>query len=135
MAGLKYGVFVGVMTVVFMRVMPQPLGAMIYWSLLALQGTSFAIVCWHRTRLPFATAALAGLAAISSCVFVLGAAGYPFPNLPEASWIPLGLGIVAAGILMWVESRVNADKWRVWRQRGDTASLWDVLLGRHIPRL
>jgi hypothetical protein len=58
-----------------------------------------------------------------------------FPHLPLEWWVPVGALMTLGPLCLFVESRVHGARWARWRDymRGKTA--WDILTGRHIPRL
>ncbi|MCL4191909.1 MAG: hypothetical protein KJZ87_09190 [Thermoguttaceae bacterium] len=74
-------------------------------------------------------------AASSATLAALAAAGYVFPDLPRASWAPVGAGIVAGPLLFLIESRLHRAKWMQWKQYMERQTAWDILKGRHIPNL
>jgi len=84
--GARYGAFFGVAFVVFTRLVPQPMGSVIFWSFFALQLSWFALTCWRRAALPFASAAGVTGAVMSICLAVLAAIGHSYPDWPRESW-------------------------------------------------
>lgn len=130
-----YGFVGALITMLFLEVAPQPAGSMIWWGFLAAQLTWTALLCWRRTRLPFATAAMALGAAGSATLAALAAAGYALPEFPRVWWLPFGVFVLSAPLLFHIESRVHASKWRQWRDHMELANAWDILTGRHIPHL
>lgn len=73
-AAAVYGFFLGISWVLFFRVAPQPLGSIVWWGFFTGQLIWGAALCWRRTRLPFATAALAIAAATSGLLTILAPA-------------------------------------------------------------
>lgn len=130
-----YGVCIGIGFTVFVRGAPQPAGSMLFWGFFAAQLAWGTRIVWRRTGLPFATAANA-LAAVQCAAFVvLAVTGWIFPDFPAAWWMPIGLALAAPPILLFVESRVNREKWMRWRRFMEHASVLDVITARHIPWL
>jgi hypothetical protein len=135
MAAAHYGLIIVAALFVFTRLMPQPVGSVIYWGLLTVQLSWGAMTCWRRTGLPFATAALVSSAVMSVCLVVLAALSHPFPDLLPESWVPLGGGMAIGPIFLVIESRVNRAKWKLWAQHMEHKSVWDIVTGRHIPQV
>ena len=135
MAAALYGVTIGIGFVVFTRLMPQPLGSLIYWSFFSVQLSWGAMTCWRRTGLPFATAAMVTGAAMSACLAVLAAMGHPFQALAPESWVLFVGGTVLGPLFLLIESRANRVKWQQWGRYMENKSFWDIVTGRHIPEL
>ena len=114
---------------------PQPAGPAILWGVFAIQLGLFASICWRRTRLPFATAAMVIGALSCGLLAVLAFRGAAYPHLPAAWWPLVGAGMVAGPALLLVESRVNRVRWDQWRSSMQHTSVWDILRARHIPDL
>lgn len=134
-ASALYGLVMGIAIVLLTRVVPQPTGSIIVWGFFAGQLTWGALVCWRRTGLPFATAAMTIGAACSAALAVLAAGGHVFPDLPLGWWVPVGLGLVLGPLCLLVESRVHRAKWKRWGDYMEGKNLWDIVTGRHIPPL
>lgn len=130
-----YGSFLGIAAVLFVQAAPQPLGSILWWGFFACQLTWVAAVCWRRTALPFATAAMALAATASGTLAALALAGHVFPDLPGAWWAPVGGGLLSGPLLLLIESRVHQEKWMRWKHYMERKSAWDILSGRHIPEL
>lgn len=130
-----YGLFLGVGALLFMQVAPQPAGSLLWWGFFAGQLTWGAALCWRRTGLPFATAAMAIAAATAGMLVALAPVGHTFPDLPSTWWAPVAAGLLAAPLLLMVESRVHRAKWKQWKQYMERKNAWDILVGRHIPNL
>ena len=128
-----YGFFLGVGALLFIRMAPQPFGSILWWGFFAGQLTWGAALCWRRTGLPFATAAMAEGAAASGMLAALAAAGHVFPDLPRGWWAPVGAALLSGPLLLLTESRVHRAKWIQWRQYMEPKNAWDILVGRHIP--
>jgi hypothetical protein len=94
-----------------------------------------AVVCWRRTALPYATAAMAEGAMISALFAILGANGHVFPNIPAAYGVVVAIGLAAGPLLLWGESKKNPERWGAWKNHMERLTLWDILRGRHIPEL
>ena len=134
-AGAKYALLLLIEMVLFLRVAPQPLGAVIFWSVQAAQLTAYTVVTWRRTHLAIST--LGGAAAAVASVFLLAlyAAGYSWRNLSKP-WLVAVCGLVAlvpASVI--VESRVHRIEWNEWKHHMAGMGLVDLLLLRHIPNL
>ena len=128
-----YGFFLGIGALLFIRAAPQPAGSFLWWGFFGVQLTWGAALCWRRTRLPFATAATA-IAAATSCLLAgLAVAGHVFPDLPRAWWVAVGGGMLAASLLLLIESRVHRAKWMQWKQYMERKTAGEILMGRHIP--
>ena len=135
MAPALYGMFWGIAFQVFTRLLPQPVGSLILWSVISVQLSWGAVTWWRRTGLPFTTAACVTGAVASLCLVVLAALGHPYPQLSPESWV-LFAGLSGIGpLFLWIESRVNREKWRQCARHMRHKSVWDVLAGRHIPDL
>jgi hypothetical protein len=130
-----YGLLLGVTIQVFTKTFPQPLGSITLWTLLTMQLTWGAVICWRRTGLPYATAAMAVGAVICSYLAILAATGRVLPHLSTPWWIPLAVSFVSSPILFFLESRRNPAKWKAWGAYMERTTLWDMLRGRHIPQL
>ena len=100
MAPALYGLLFGVAFLVFTRFVPQPIGAVILWGAIAIQLFLGARVCWRRTGLPFASAAMFHGAVMSLCLVVLALMGQPFPNLAAGSWVFFGGGALVGPVLL-----------------------------------
>jgi hypothetical protein len=132
---VMYGCVLALAFFLATKIAPQPSGSVLWWSVLTIQLGIAARLCWRRTRLPFATAAMAIAAASCALLATLAAAGMVYPDLPAAWWPVVGASMVASPTLLLVESRVNRARWNRWRASSQRCSLWDILRGRHIPNL
>ena len=131
-----YGAIMGLASTLLALIAPQPAGSIIWWTFLAGQLTWGAAVCWRRTGLPFATAAMAIAAATSAFLAALAATGQVFPDLPLGWWIPVGFGMLSVPLCLLLESRVHRAKWIRWRACNmERKNAWDILTVRHIPHL
>jgi len=130
-----YGFFWGLGAVFLTRIAPQPAGSVIWWGVLAVQLTWGATRCWRRTGLPFASAAMAIGAAGSALLAVLATQGRVFPNLPLQWWVPIGVLLISAPLCLGVESVVHREQWERWRAYMEHMTAWDIIAGRHFPRL
>ena len=130
-----YGFFLGVGALLFVQTAPQPFGSIVWWGFFEGQLTWGAVLCWRRTRLPFASAAMAIAAASSGMLAALAVAGHVFPDLPRAWWVPVGGGLLSGPLLFLIESRVHRAKWMQWKHHMERKNAWDILKGRHIPEL
>ena len=135
MASGLYGALLGVAMVVLTKFVPQPAGAIIFWSLICIQLSWGALTCWRRTGLPFASAAMINGSVMSAGLVVLALMGQPFPNLAPTSWVLFGCGAAVGPLFLLIESRVNRDKWREWARNMEHTTPWHILTGRHIPDL
>ena len=135
MAASLYGGLVGIAFFVFTTLVPQPVGSVILWALLSVQLSWGAAICWRRTGLPFATAALMTGAITSTCPAVLAAIGHPYPAWPLESWVLFAGGALLGPLFLFMESRVNRVKWRQWAEHMERQTVWDILIGRHFPEL
>lgn len=136
MAGsAMYGLLLGAGFYVLTQAAPQPAGALTWWALLAAQLSWGTSVTWRRTRLPFATAAMA-LGAVGAALMVCATAvGYELTSLPLA-WAGPVYGLMVSGALcLLTESRAHPDDWQRWAGYMEHANALDILLGRHIPDL
>jgi hypothetical protein len=134
-AAAQFGLLLAVTTVVATEVAPQPHGSIILWSFFTVQLAWAARVCWRRTGLPYATAAMGEGAVVSAMFAILAANGHVFPNISAAYWVVVAIGLAAGPLLLWVESRKNPERWRAWKNYMERVSLWDVVTMRHIPKL
>lgn len=109
-----YGVLVGGVMFALTTLAPQPAGAITFWGLICVQLLWSARTCWHRTGLPFATAAMVNGSVMSAGLVALALMGQPFPNLAATSWVIFGCGAAVGPLLLLIESRVNQTKWKEW---------------------
>jgi hypothetical protein len=130
-----YGFFLGIGALLFIQAAPQPVGSILWWGFFAGQLTWGAVVCWRRTGLPFATAAMGIAATTSGTLTALAAAGHIFPDLPIRWLVPVGAGFISAPLLLLVESRIHQSKWRRWKEYMEPMNAWEIFTGRHIPHL
>lgn len=130
-----YGLVRGVGSVLLTRIAPQPIGSILWWGVLAGQLTWGAALCWRRTALPFATAAMAIGAATSAILTTLAVTGRVFPDLGRGWWVLVGLGFVAGPLCLLVESRLHRAKWLQWGRYMERKNAWDIFTGLHIPDL
>jgi len=134
-ASAVYGFFIGLASVLFIRILPQPAGSIIFWGFFAIQLTWAAATCWRRTRLPFATTAMALGAAQSVFFIALAMTGRVFPDLSLRLWVPMGAGLVLGPLFLFIESKANRAKWKRWADYMERKSAWDIVLARHIPQI
>ena len=127
-----YGMFLVVSIFVLKELAPQPAGTVVWWALLAAQGTWGASIAWRRTRLPFATTSLAVSAFSSAAVAVLAALGYA-GFLVQGTFAAVAVATLFA--CNFAESRVHPVEWRKWRAHAERMTAWDILAGRGIPYL
>lgn len=133
--GAWYGLLLAVTTFVVLLALPHPLGARLLWSVVALQLLTGAWLVWSRTRLPWATAAMAvaGAGAAWCAIEAVSPLHRESQSIRALAVIVVaGLG---AGLLDHVQARVAPEAWERWRKHMATCTLRDVLLGRHIPSL
>jgi hypothetical protein len=135
MASGIYGVLLGIAFVVFTKLVPQPIGSVILWAFFGVQLSWGAVTCWRRTGLPFASAALITGAMMSTCALILAVVGHPYPRWPPESWVLFGGGAVLGPLFLFIESRVNRAKWKQWAQHMERQRVWDIVTGRHFPKL
>ncbi len=115
LGSMIYGLVLGAGFVVAVEMAPQPVGSVVWWSLVAGQLSWGAAITWRRTRLPFATAAMlvgAGGAAILTVAALLG---YVFLFLPLAWVVPVCSLIAVGPICFFLESRLHPREWAHWR--------------------
>lgn len=135
MAAVLYGILLGTVMFVLARFAPQPAGAIVFWSLIGMQLAAGARMCWRRTGLPFATAAMIDGALIAGGLVILALMGQPFPRLAPASWVLVACAAASGTLFLFIESRVSQEKWSAWARHMEHGSLWHMLTGRHIPDL
>jgi hypothetical protein len=135
MAATAYGFFIGIVFFVLSDLIAQPLGSLVFWSVVGIQLSWAAVTCWRRTGLPFATASMASGAVTSGCLVVLAAMGSPFPNLAPESWVFFAGATALGPLFLFIESRVNPSRWKQWAQHMERTKAWDMFTGRHIPQL
>ncbi len=121
--------------VVLLRFVSQPAGAIIFWSLICIQLSWGALTCWRRTGLPFAAAAMINGAVMSAALVILALMGQPFANLAPTSWVLVGCEAAVGALFLFIESRVNRDKWTDWARHMEHRTPWHIITGRHIPDL
>lgn len=127
MASALYGALLGVVWVVVTTFVPQPADAIIFWSLICIQLAWGALICWRRTGLPFATAAMIAGSVVSAGLVVVALIGQPFPNLALASWVLFGCVAAVGPLFLLIESRVNPEKWREWKRHMETTDRKSVV--------
>lgn len=125
-----YGGCLGFLVTAVNLFAPQPTGAVLLWAGFALQLAWGASVCWRRTRLPFATAAMAAGAVGSAGLSVLAAFDRVFPDAPIGLWLPF---VLAGPVFLLIEARVHPERWAAWKAYMEDKSAWDIFTGRHIP--
>ncbi|MGV3518929.1 hypothetical protein [Luteitalea sp.] len=130
-----YGFVLGLAFFLMTKIAPQPTGSVIWWSFLTIQLGIGARLCWQRTGLPFVTTAMTLGALDCALLATFASRGMLYPALPSAWWPLVGSGMVACPTLLFVESRVNRDRWNQWRAFMQRSSVLDILRGRHIPNL
>lgn len=135
MAAVLYGVTIGIAFFVLTKLVPQPTGSIILWAFFSVQLSWGALICWRRTALPFVSAALVTGAVVSTCLFILAIIGRPYPTWPPESFVLFASGVVLGPLFLFIESRVNRTKWKQWAHHLERQSVWDIVIGRHIPRL
>jgi hypothetical protein len=135
MAPGLYGALIGVASFVFTKLLPQPIGSVILWAFFCAQLSWGAAICWRRTGLPFVSAAMVTSAIMSRCLAVLAAMGHPFPTWPPESWVLYAGGAALGPLFLFIESRVNRAKWEQWAHHMERQTVWDIVIGRHIPEL
>ena len=113
LAAALYGVLLMVVFELFAK-FPQPIGSITMWGLFAAQLTWVAVICWRRTGLLYATAAMAVGAGMFACLTLLAATGQRFPNLPLGWWIVVWCAAASGPILFFMESKKNEAQWREW---------------------
>ena len=128
MASVLYGALFGGLSTIFTRLAPQPAGAILFWSFVSLQLAWFALVCWRRTRLPFITSGMINGSVLSAGLVILGFMGQPFPRLAPSSWVLFGAAATIGPVLLFIESRVNPEKWREWQRHMEHMTLWHILI-------
>jgi hypothetical protein len=134
-AGAQYGLLLGAEMILLVDMAPQPWGAVLFWSIQAVQLTLYTTVLWRRTRLVLST--LGGIAASLAAVLLAGlhTAGSSLDNL-SSSWAAVIYTLIAvAPLSLLAESCVHRVEWTEWKHHMEGMGLSDVLLLRHIPRL
>jgi high-affinity Fe2+/Pb2+ permease len=63
------------------------------------------------------------------------ATGRDLRTSPLELAVALLAALVAAGGLFWMERRRHPEEWEAWRRGTRSASLGELLLGRHLPRM
>ena len=135
MAAGLYGGIIGIAFLLFTTLVPQPTGSVILWTFFSVQLSWGALTCWRRTGLPFASAALVTGAVLSTCLLILAVIGRPYPTWPPESFVLFAGGVVLGPLFLFIESRVNRAKWKQWAHHMERQSVWDIVIGRHIPQL
>ena len=135
MAASLYGAFLGIAFFVFTKLVPQPIGSVILWTLFTVQLSWGALMCWRRTGLPFVTAAQIAGAIISASLVVLAVIGHPYPAWSVESWVLFAAAALLGPVFLLIESRVNRVKWQQWAHHMERQTVWDIVTARHIPQL
>ena len=133
--GATYGVFLAVAMFGFLLVLPHPLGAHVFFSIITAQLLAGAWLVWSRTRLPWATGSMIAAAAGSGIFAVFGIS--PFHSQSHSLYALIGClaAVVAAGVLDYIQARTDPSARDAWRKHMESCTLIDLLLGRHIPNL
>ena len=134
-AGAQFGLLLLAEMIVFFEIVPPPSGAVLFWSVQAIQLTIYTAVVWYRTHLVIST--VGGIAATlgSLLLAVLQASGYSFWDLPVA-WAVLVYSFMAVvPLCVFAESRVQQSEWKEWKRHVAGMGLKDILLLRNIPQL
>jgi hypothetical protein len=129
------GLFVAAAMVPALPDFAQPGGVTLWFTFNAVQLAWVAEVCWRRTGLPYATAAMLLGSTASAIIAVLAWEGHRSNAIPVASFILLVMVGAAAGLCFLIESHVHRAEWTAWRADQEDKRLWDFLSGRHIPYL
>jgi len=74
-------------------------------------------------------------AAMSWSLVALAMMGQPFPDLAPASSLLVGGHAFVGALFLLVECQVNHGKWAEWARYMTDKTVWDIITGRHIPRL
>ena len=135
MAGASFGLFLGLTSFVFMQLVPQPAGGIVWFGFWSVQLSWGAVQIWRRTGLPFITAAMVQGSVMSLCLALLAATGYPFQQMSAESWVLFVGAGVSMLLLKHIESRVNKSKLKQCSAYAQDKNVWDILTGRNIPRL
>jgi hypothetical protein len=135
MTGASFGLFIGVSSLVFMKLVPQPAGTIIWFGFWSVQLSWRAVQFWRRTGLPFMTAAMVQGAVVSLCLALLAATGHPFQQMSAESWVLFAGTGVSMLLLNHIESRVHKSKVKQCAEYAEHTTVWDILTGRHIPQL
>jgi len=115
--------------------LPEPSSTVVLWSCLTVALGTAAVVTWRRTRLPFASFAMAWAAACSTTLAAAGVAGFGWRMLVSENPILTICAVLVFPTMFFIESRRDREAWRRWRERVESSSLRDMLLLRHIPDL
>lgn len=136
MAGLQYGLLLGLFMIAMVRLVPQPFGSMVLWFILAIHLSVMTVRIWQRMRLPYVT--VAGILGVGGTLILGGTSwlgGYSFFTIPVIWPILTGPLVLAGSILLYIEARVHPEKWQVWHAAIRDSTVLDLLLGRHIPEV
>jgi hypothetical protein len=80
------------------------------WAFFTGHGTCAALICWRRTGLPYATAAMVAGTAALCYLAELVATGRVLPHVPASWWIPVAIGCLFVPVLLFEESRTHPAK-------------------------
>lgn len=115
--------------------LPEPSGTVVLWSCLTVALGTAAVVTWRRTRLPFASLAMAWAATASAALAAAGVAGVSWRTLVSENPIFTICAVLMCPTMFFIQARRDREAWRRWRERVESSSLRDMLLLRHIPNL
>ena len=132
-----YGLLITLVMFLVGVVAPQPAGSLVLWGGLAIHGAWGATVLWRRTRLPFATAAVAAGVFASIAFAVLSLYGYTFASPPRElrSALLIVCLVLLIPLLLFLESNVHPAEWQRWKRFMENKTAWDIVRARHIPDL
>jgi hypothetical protein len=131
--GAWYGLLFSAAYFVFVELLPQPPGSIVFFSLLTLQGIAFAVVTWRRMRMVRVTAA-GVLGAV--CFGTMGwAAMNGISYLTPAVASIMGISLGAVLLLMTLSNVRDRAVWNKWAAQHERLTIFDMILMRHIPDL
>jgi len=121
--------------ILFVADLIHPLVWRAVWLALGVQLTRMAKVIWERTRLPRWTIGSALMAGVSLAIALLAV-----NKAAAQDWVwdhpVISVGaVITAVALMFSEAKLAPAKWKLVRERGESATFRDVLTLRHIPDL
>ncbi len=130
-----YGAILGLSALLCAQALPQP-GEVAFFGGMAAYLVWAAAVCWRRMRLPLVTMALTDGAA-ASAIYAISAAttGNPPWFLSDPWRLAFFVLLCSSPVYLLMESRLHPDRWQAWRRYQEGKTVWDIMLGRHVPSL
>jgi len=130
---MLWGLSGGLLGFVFLALLPQPYGSVVWFVVVAIYALAGAVVVWRRTGLGWATAGIV----VSAAGALLMARLQLFDDwlvMPALGWLLGAMGLVFLTLLCaFVETARNHPAWQRWEEELERVALWEMLLFRQVP--